>query len=213
MALIDGLLTGLFLQFALGPVFFYILGITIDSNLTNGLFAIFAVTIVDYFYITLSIIGVGKLLHRKRIRLVFGIVSSLILAVFGAIILYKGTFGIANSQNISPMAWTPLSSFTSCFILTISSPLTIVFFCSIFSAKAMEKGYQKRQLIVFGLGTGSATFLFLTLTMLIVHFLKSGIPHIIVQVMNCIVGSILIFYGISRLLTFLRNQPHLRRSN
>ena len=51
--IISGLLTGLFLQLAVGPVFFYIFSITIDSNYRNGLFAVLAVTLADYIYITL----------------------------------------------------------------------------------------------------------------------------------------------------------------
>lgn len=208
MPLLDGLLTGLFLQLAIGPVFFFILGITVDTNLTNGLFAILAVTIVDYFYITLSIIGVGKLLQRKKINLVFGILSSLILTLFGALIIYKGIYGITNPDHMSTIIWTPISSFSSCFVLTISSPLTIVFFGSIFSSKAIESGYQKGQLIFFGVGTGAATFLFLTLTIFIVEFFKSDISYTIVQVVNCIVGLVIIYYGMTRLQDFLRKRFH-----
>jgi threonine/homoserine/homoserine lactone efflux protein len=196
--LLDGMLTGLFLQLALGPVFFYILGITVDSNYINSLFAIFAVTLADYIYIVLSLIGIGKLLQKDKIKTIFGAVSSIILILFGLMILYKGLVFINNSEQIGSIAWTPVNSFTTCFVLTISSPLTIVFWSSIFSAKAIEKKYIKRQLILFGLGTGASTFLFLSLTMMILTLLKSNIPNMIVQILNCIVGLLLIYYGITR---------------
>ena len=195
---LNGVLTGLFLQIAVGPVFFYIIGITIDSNYINSLFAILAVTLADYIYIVLSLIGIGKLLQKDKVKLIFGLVSSIILILFGAMILYNGMVYINKTEQIDVFMWTPINSFASCFVLTISSPLTIVFWTSIFSAKAIEKDYQKKQLLMFGLGTGSSTFLFLAPAMLILSLLKSNIPDIIVQVMNCIVGLLLIYYGIRR---------------
>lgn len=203
--LLNGMLTGLFLQLALGPVFFYIFGITVDSNYINGLSGILAVTIVDYMYIVLSLIGIGKLLQKDKIKKIFGIVSSVILMLFGLMILYKGLVFINDAGHAGSVAWTPVNSFASCFILTVSSPLTIVFWTSVFSAKAIEKNYKKKQLIIFGIGTGLSTFLFLSLSMMILSLLKSTIPNLIVQILNCIVGFVLIYYGITRTIKTIRN--------
>lgn len=62
----NGLITGLLLQLAVGPVFFFIINLTIQKTVIDGLAAVMAVTIVDYFYITLSIIGVGTMLEKRR---------------------------------------------------------------------------------------------------------------------------------------------------
>lgn len=199
------MLTGLFLQLALGPVFFYIFGITVDSSYINSLSGILAVTIVDYIYIALSLIGIGKLFQQDRIKKIFGIVSSAILILFGLMMLYKGLVYINEAGHAGSVTWTPVNSFTSCFVLTVSSPLTIVFWTSVFSAKAIEKNYKKRQLIVFGIGTGLSTFLFLSLSMMILSLLKSSIPHLIVQILNYIVGFVLIYYGIKRTIKTIRN--------
>jgi len=201
---LNGMLTGLFLQLALGPVFFYILGITLDSSYINSFFGILAVTIVDYIYIVLSLIGIGKLLQKDNIKTLFGFLSSIILILFGIMILLKGLMFINNPEQAGSIAWAPLKSFTSCFVLTISSPLTIVFWSSIFSAKAIEKGYEKKQLIIFGIGTGLSTFFFLSLTMIILSLLKSNIPDTIVQALNCSVGLVLVCYGITRVIKILR---------
>ncbi|MCD4744090.1 MAG: LysE family translocator, partial [Desulfobacteraceae bacterium] len=190
----------------LGPVFFYILGSTIDSNYINSLFAIMAVTIADYIYIVLSLIGIGKLLQEDKIKTAFGIVSSIILILFGFIILFKELVFIHDVTQFGSIVWTPLNSFTSCFVLTISSPLTIVFWGSIFSAKAIEKNYKKKQLILFGIGTGSSTFLFLSLTMMILSLLKSNIPNILVLILNCVVGIVLVYYGITRTIKIIKNK-------
>jgi threonine/homoserine/homoserine lactone efflux protein len=199
------MLTGLFLQLALGPVFFYIFGITVDSNYINSLSGILAVTIVDYIYIVLSLIGVGALLQKDKIKKIFGSVSSVILMLFGLMMLYKGLVFINDAGHAGSVAWTPVNSFTSCFILTVSSPLTIVFWTSVFSAKAIEKNYKKKHLVIFGIGTGLSTFLFLSLSMMILSLVKTAIPSLIVQILNCMVGFVLIYYGITRTIKTIRD--------
>lgn len=204
--LLEGMLTGLFLQLALGPVFFYILGITIDSNYLNTLSAVLAVTLADYIYIVLSLLGIGRMLQKDRIKIIFAMFSAVVLVVFGMMLLYKGIIFIDGAEKISPNIWTPLNSFVSCFVLTLSSPLTIVFWSSIFSAKAMEKNYQEKELIIFGAGTGASTFIFLSVTMLCLSFIKTGIPAPVVQILNCTVGLVLICYGVARSLKTVKSR-------
>ncbi len=207
--LVNGLLTGLFLQLAIGPVFFYILGITVDSYFINSIAAILAVTIVDYIYITLSIIGLGKLLEKEKIKKIFGIIGSIVLILFGVMILIKGLKTIGTNTKSNSVEWTFIKSFAYSFILTISSPLTIVFWSSIFATKAIEKKYSKQQLIPFGIGAGSATFIFLSIVMLILSLLKKTIPIKVIQWLNAIVGVILIIYGTKRLLEAMKKRKHL----
>ena len=74
--LLKGLFTGLFLQLAIGPVFFFILGITINSNFINVLSAITAVTLVDYIYIALSLLGLSKIIEKEKIKVIVGIICT-----------------------------------------------------------------------------------------------------------------------------------------
>jgi len=196
--LLKGLITGLFLQLAIGPVFFFILGITINSNFINSLSAITAVTLVDYIYIALSLLGLSKIIEKERIKVVVGIISSFVLIVFSIIIL-KSVF-TSLSINNNAVQWTPVTSFISCFLLTISSPLTIVFWTGVFSAKAIEYKFTKNQLVFFGIGAGCATLVFMFSTMFILSILRSNININIIKVLNIIVGLLLLYYAISRLI-------------
>src|SRR5574344_2164373 len=96
--LLKGLLTGLFLQLAIGPVFFFILGITINNSFINVLSAITAVTLVDYIYIALSLLGLSKVIEKEKIKVVVGVVSSFVLIVFSVIIL-KSVFNSLSINN------------------------------------------------------------------------------------------------------------------
>lgn len=200
-SLFKGLLTGLFLQLAIGPVFFFILGITINSSFNNTVFAIIAVTIVDYLYISLSLLGLSKLIENDKTKTLLGIVSSIVLIFFSLIIVKSALTTL--SVNQSTNQWTPVKSFISCFLLTISSPLTIFFWTGIFSAKAIECHFTKMQLIAFGIGAGSATFLFMVSTMFVLSLFRTSINTNIIRILNLIVGLLLLYYAISRLIKFI----------
>lgn len=204
----NGLATGLFLQLAIGPVFFFIANLTIQKSIFDGLAGVFAVTIVDYFYITLSIFGIGKLLENKKIKKIFGIVSSVVLAIFGAIII-KGSSDVGISTQTISNSSNLFSNFASVFILTISSPMTIVFFTSLFTAKAVEYNYTKKELLMFGFGTGIATFLFMGMSVLILSLIRGSIPPELTQILNLIVGCLLIGYGLFRFVKVLQNKVRL----
>lgn len=201
----NGLATGLFLQLAIGPVFFFIANLTIQRTFLDGFVGVIAVTIVDYFYITLAILGIGKLLEKNKVKKVFGVISSVVLAAFGIIII-KGitnagitTSAISNSTDL-------FSSFASVFLLTISSPMTIVFFTSLFTAKAVEYNYTKKELFIFGFGTGLATLLFMGTSVVVFSLIRGNIPVLLIQILNLIVGCLLVGYGAVRFVKVFRNK-------
>ena len=190
----NGLMTGLILQLAIGPVFFFIIDLTLYRSIFDGLAGVIAVTIVDYLYITLAIFGIAKLLENIKIKKVFGIVSSAILIILGSLIIRSIIGGhISTLVNINSINF--LSSFVSVFLLTISNPLTILFFTSIFTTKAVEYNFSRRELLVFGFGTGLATFIFMGVSVILFTLIKGVIPTQIIQILNLIVGCILVGYG------------------
>lgn len=196
--IINGLLTGLTLQLAIGPVFFFIVNLALQKTFFDGFAGVLAVTTVDYLYISLAIFGIGKLLERKKFKKAFGIVSSFVLAIFGYIIL-KGAISSGVSNIVIKESSNFVSSYTSVFLLTISSPMTIVFFTSLFTTKAVEYGYTKKELLLFGLGTGLATFIFMGSSVILFSLIKGAVPILLVKLLNGLVGCLLIGYGIFRL--------------
>ncbi len=198
------LVTGLLLQLAIGPVFFFIVNLTLQKTILDGFAAVSAVAIVDYFYITLTILGVGKLLEKKKFKKIFWIISSIVLIIFGIIIIKNMI--IWNFSNIEAISTDLLTSFTSVFLLTISSPMTIVFFTSLFATKAIEYNYKKRELVIFGLSTGLATIIFMGIVVILFSLIKGTVPIMLIQILNWIVGCLLIIYGWIRLKKVLNSK-------
>lgn len=193
----NGLATGLVLQLAIGPVFFFIVNLAVQHSAVNGFAGVLAVTIVDFTYINLAILGLGKALQRNRIRAVFDLVSPVILAIFGVIILKSAAHiyaaGVMDVDDASPLA-----SFLAVLALTASSPMTIVFFTSLFSTKATEYGYARGELYLFGIGTAMATFLFMGGSVVALSMAGSTVPSGVTELLNVLVGCALVGYGVMR---------------
>jgi threonine/homoserine/homoserine lactone efflux protein len=200
--LTNGIKTGLFLQLAVGPVFFFIINLTLQKSVMDGLVAALAVTVVDYLYITLSILGVGKILEKKNAKMIFGVMSAFILAIFGIILCKSAIQGIINTE-VQIYSSNLLTSFLSVFTLTITNPMTIIFFTGIFTTKAIQNNYQKGELYEFGIGVGAATFIFMCSSVIVLSLLDGLIPVSMIRILNLIVGLALIVYGIKRLFSLL----------
>jgi Putative threonine efflux protein len=191
------------LQVAIGPVFFFITNIALQTGMLNGFLAVLAVTLVDYIYILLAIVGVGKYLENDRVKRTLGIVSSIFLLLFGLLMAWN-VMKTTISNPIDVAKYSSYYSFTSAFILTLSSPLTIVFWTSIFASRSIEYSFSKNELFIFGLSAGFATFIFLGCSVFILSIFRSNVPLIVVQALNGLVAIILILYGIVRSIKLLK---------
>jgi len=198
----EGLFTGLLIQLAIGPIFFFVINLSLQKTFLDGLMGVLAATIVTYIYIALSAFGIGKMLEIEKVKKIFGIVSSIVLIIFGGIIIK----GAIDSGNIEMVVNTTnlFASFTSVFLLAISNPLSVVFFTGLFSAKAIEHNYTKNELYFFGFGTGLSTLIFMGGFVLIFSFLKGAIPIIVMQILNIAVGILIIGYGTIRLVKLMK---------
>ena len=197
--MLHGFLTGMLLQIAIGPVFFFILNIALQRTITDGLFAVLAVTLVDYLFIALAVLGVGKLLEKLKIKFVLGVVSSIVLVGFGVVMILSIEPTDMGNNTRAMLSSNYTKSFLSAFVLTISSPLTIVFWTSLFAAKAIEKGYAKKELVVFGFAAGLATCVFLGCAVGLFATIRTSIPFNLLRSCNLAVGTLLVAYGGIRL--------------
>lgn len=199
----DGLRTGLFLQLAVGPVFFLLLGITLDSGFLSGFSGVVGATVVDFMYIALSIVGVGTIIEKSRHKEKFNAVSNVVLVAFGIFFVYKGINSYIDLNHAGEYI-SPSKSFVISFIMTITSPLSIIYWTSIFTTAAFEKNYKNMELVKFGAGAGSMTLIFLGSVMFLISRLGQFIPGVAVQLLNIAVGVVIMIYGSRRVIAAAR---------
>ena len=193
----EGLRFGLLLQLAVGPMCLMVFNTAKNVSFLVAMSLVLAIALVDAFYILLASLGVSKIMEKKRVKTVFKIVGSLVLILFGLnIILNVFDINIIPGLDIKP---NTSNIFLQGLILTLSNPITIVFWGSILTTKIIEDGLKKKELAIFSVGLVSSTVFFLSLVALLGTVLSEFIPETVSNLLNVIVGLLIIFFGIRML--------------
>jgi threonine/homoserine/homoserine lactone efflux protein len=199
--ILKGFRFGLLLQIAVGPICFFIFQAAASYGFRNAEIGVLGVTLVDALYIVAAIFGIGTLLNKTN-------QSKVIFKYFGAFVLILfGSSNIAAALN-----WNLIPSFQfgadmkdnhifiKTLLLTLSNPLTIIFWSGVFSSKIAEGSKDNVQIYSFGLGAVLSTLLFLTLIAFLGSILKTFISAGISDILNIGVGILLIFFGVRSVL-------------
>jgi threonine/homoserine/homoserine lactone efflux protein len=195
-----GLKFGMLLQLAVGPVCIFIFQIGSLRGFYTAETGVLGVALMDGFFIIVAILGIASVIERKNIRLGLKIFGAAILFIFG-VSTVLGQFNInflpsLSIQNIS----SSNNVFSRAIILTGSNPLTIVFWAGVFSAKICEENMRKRDIYLFGFGALLSTIIFLTLVALAGSIAKRFFSAGIIQVLNIVVGFLLIYFSVKMVL-------------
>lgn len=195
--ILQGLRFGMLLQLSIGPVFVLVFQTAIAGGFFAAEGAVLGAVLVDAFYIAAAILGLGTLINRsKRIRGALRWIGAIVLILFG-LITVLGAFQI----SVLPKLGLSLDAqaggaFFQALLLTLSSPLTIVFWAGVFASKMGEERMEQRDAFLFGAGAVLATLLFLTLTALLGGTLGAFVSGTLMDALNLLVGLLLIGFGL-----------------
>lgn len=185
---------GMLLQLAVGPICLFIFQTTVQSGFIPGISGVAGVTLIDGLYILTAIFGIGSLLEKvPTLQKYLKYFGGLVLIVFGLsnILILFGITIIPSFNNAGNVENVLLKT----MLLTLSNPLTILFWAGVFSTKIVEENLSKKEMYQFGFGAMFATLSFLTLVVCIGLGFKSFAPEIIIQMLNGAVGVILTYFG------------------
>lgn len=194
----SGLKFGLVLQLAIGPMCLMVFNTAQNSGFVVAFSLVIAIALVDAFYILLAGFGVSKFLGKESIKNVIKIIGFVILTIFGInIILSVFNINIIPGLNLNPNS---SSAFIQGLILTLSNPITIILWGGVLTTKLIEENFTKNELILFSLGLVCSSLIFLSFVALLGTILASFIPNIISNILNILVGLIIIGFGTKLLL-------------
>lgn len=192
----SGFRFGMILQLAIGPIFLLILQTAITQGFSHAMLGVLGVTLVDAVFVMAAILGLGAVINRSdNAKKLLGYLGPLVLIIFGLSTL-MGSFGISFMPSFSLSAEGTSNIFMKTVILTVSSPLTIVFWAGVFSAKIAEDKLSKRSLYLFGFGAVLSTLIFTTLVAFVGNAVSAVISINIQKFLNAIVGLFLIGFGV-----------------
>ncbi len=158
-ALIVGFGLGFLVAAQLGPISL----LAIRSTLRNGVYVGLAigggVAVIDTLYAAAGAAGAAGLLAIEPLRLAFGLIGAVVLAVLGARTLWSA-FRIRMGGESSDELATPRAAFTTALVATASNPLTIASWAAVFAA-ASTAGAGGGVALLAGVGLGSLTMMWL----------------------------------------------------
>jgi len=190
---LEGLGLGLLLQISVGPVCIAVLHKGLTQGIHHALAMVWGVAAVDALYILLSVVGVSAILQIGAARLAVGLAGALLLVYFGLRYL-RAPAGLARIEHPGD---SPLKSFTFGVGLTLTNPLTILFWTGVLGAMiSTHRFYQPGGVIYFATGCVAATLLFLTGVALAGHLLERVLTERLALWLNRAVGLFLIAFAI-----------------
>jgi putative LysE/RhtB family amino acid efflux pump len=156
-ALIVGFGLGFLVAAQLGPISLLAIRSTLRNGVLVGVSIACAVAIVDTLYAAAGAAGAAGLLSFEPLRLAFGLLGAVVLAVLGARTLWSA-FRVRMGGESSEELATPRAAFMTALAATASNPLTIASWAAVFAA-ASTAGAGGGVALLAGVGLGSLTMM------------------------------------------------------
>jgi threonine/homoserine/homoserine lactone efflux protein len=157
--LLEGLGFGLILQVSVGPVCIAVLHKGLTQGFRHAFAMVWGVALVDALYIVLSVVGVTALLQVGPARIAVGVAGALLLVYFGVRYLRAP----ADMARVERKDDSLYKSFTFGAGLTLTNPLTILFWAGVLGATMSTHTFsQANGVAYFAAGCIVATLIFLT---------------------------------------------------
>lgn len=133
--ILKGLFAGLVITLLIGPIFFGLIQLAIEKSTKAALIFASGIWVSDIFYISVVQSGLGYISNGVEFRLWFGIIGSIILAIFGALIYMSPL----NKQAISTVGIkTGIGYFFKGVVINIFNPFVFILWVSTLSSISNE---------------------------------------------------------------------------
>ncbi len=195
----EGIILGLTLVifFGFGPALFALIQTSVHRGLWSGFLLAFGVFLSDLALVGLCFLGAVKIISRPENHVVFGIISGVILIIFG-IVTYKRKIQIVSSENDKSEKSKPgpVTYILKGFFLNIANPFVWIFWMGVVVGVTANYSGNVQWVIVFF----SATLLTVLATDLLKCFgaykIKKYLIGKLIHWINRIAGIILCLFGI-----------------
>jgi threonine/homoserine/homoserine lactone efflux protein len=197
----NGVKFGIVLAFLIGPVFFTIIQTSIERGFFNGALVSFGVSVSDTLYVAVCYLGLFQFLHDAAFRTYMAYAGGSILILFG---LYHLLVKSRKANTIIQKTNNETSSFKyflKGFIINGISPMVLIFWIGTLSVATIDLGYTNgMDLTGFFLALLCTVLLTDLLKAFLADKLRTLITHRFLMIMNIIVGTCLLIFGVRLLL-------------
>jgi threonine/homoserine/homoserine lactone efflux protein len=192
--LVQNILLGLSLAAPIGPVNLEIIKRGLNSGFKQAFLTGFGAMCADTTYLVLIFFGLTSFLNFALMKIVLGILGSMILIYMG-MISTKEYFKTDTAENTRRLF---NSSFATGYVLAISSPMTIIWWTGVFGALLASQTHIQTNTSAFFscLSILLGCFLWVLSLALALHFGKKIINERITKLISLVAGCFLIVFGI-----------------
>jgi threonine/homoserine/homoserine lactone efflux protein len=189
-----GIICGLALALAVGPVFFTLIQASIEKGFVPAAFFATGVFIGDLFYILLVYFGFSQLIENENFKFWLGFGGSLVLILFGIFTLFKKP--VVRKVVVQVEKVNHVKQMAQGFILNTLNPFVLIYWMGVISAASLEMQHNKVHLIVFFATTLTIVYSADLLKAFASHKIKKFITYNFLLWLNRISGSVLILFGV-----------------
>ncbi|KZE84299.1 lysine transporter LysE [Paenibacillus elgii] len=188
------------LQLAIGPICIFIFQIASLRGFFAAETGVLGVTLIDGLFIVAAILGIATVMEKQNMRWGLRLFGATVLFIFGLnMVLSLININLLPSLSIANFGDTN-HAFVYVILLTVSNPLTIIFWAGVFSTKVAEENMKREHIYVFGFGAWFAAVFFLTLVAFMGSLTREFISPFVLQVLNGFVGAAFIYFALKMVL-------------
>ena len=202
-ALLEGIVSGIFLSFMVGPIFFGLLHTSIHKGFRKAILYASGVASSDSFFILITYFGIAGFMKEPTFRNSMTLIGGIIMSFFGIYYLFKKT---PNSIDIEKNKKEVRNSnlWLKGFMLNAVNPSVFLFWISMVSLASIN--YHNNRLYILLFFSASICTVFGTdiLKAYIADKIKKYFTNNILNKMNKVLGVIILLAGIKLLYDFLK---------
>lgn len=196
-ALAEGLVLGITLALLVGPAFVSLIQTSIHRGFSAGVQFAVGIAISDIVLIALSYVGLLQIFSSNQQYLALGIVGGIIIIILG-IITYNRKYSIPSNINLNLKVKTGrfFKYLSKGFLLNIFNPFLLIFWISVMGLVKSKYLMPSREAHIFLVGCIAAVFTTDLIKVLIARKIKNYLNVKTLTLLNRIVGSMLVLFGI-----------------
>ena len=208
MKYLEGLLFGLTVQLAIGPVFFALLHKSIRQGMRKALLMGIAVSFSDALYMFISLTAAGRLVSIPYVNIGIYWLVAVAMIVYGSQYIKKAKKSkeqrelIENASQLelkdeNMRSSGNLNSFLFGLRLNMSNLLPIIFWTTVFGG-LMSSGRlsDNSQTMLYYLGCVTSSLLFITAVSLLGRVVTNFVSAKFLKIMDYVLGVFLILFGV-----------------
>ncbi|MBU7319532.1 LysE family translocator [Paenibacillus oleatilyticus] len=188
------------LQLAIGPICIFIFQIASLRGFFAAETGVLGVTLIDGLFIVAAILGIATVMEKQNMRWGLKLFGAAVLVMFGLnLMLSLLDIRLLPGLSIADFGDTT-NAFVYALLLTVSNPLTVIFWAGVLSTKVAEENMARKDIYVFGFGAWFAAVFFLTLVAGMGSLTREFISPFVLQVLNLFVGAAFIYFALKMVL-------------